>query len=88
VRRLTLHRVLTSAKYVLCVLCVFVVQKREYVNEVNHVPEFPMYRGNADRARFISGGLPHGYVAEKTNPGLLAYGQEGTEKKSTLFREI
>jgi len=36
-------------------------QKREYVSEVNNVPEIPIYRGNADRAK-----LPHGYVAEKT----------------------
>jgi len=40
------------------------VQKREYVTEVNNVPETPIYRGNGDRAKF-----PHGYVAEKTNPG-------------------
>jgi len=31
----------------------FVVQKREYIHEVNHVPEIPIYRGNANRARFI-----------------------------------
>ncbi|MFO8163600.1 MAG: hypothetical protein R6T98_03600 [Desulfatiglandales bacterium] len=29
-------------------------------------PQAPIYRGNADRAK-----LPHGYVAEKTNPGAL-----------------
>jgi hypothetical protein len=42
------------------------LQKREYDNEVNHVPEIPMYQGTADRAK-----LPHGYVAEKTRPGAL-----------------
>jgi hypothetical protein len=44
-------------------LCVFAVQKREYVN---NVPEIQIYRGNADRAK-----LPHGYVAEKTNQRAL-----------------
>ncbi|MFO8163039.1 MAG: hypothetical protein R6T98_00715 [Desulfatiglandales bacterium] len=52
-------------------LWAFVVQKREEVNEADNVPEIPTYRGTADRAKFISGGLTHGYVAEKTNPGAL-----------------
>ncbi|MGM0384288.1 MAG: hypothetical protein ACQEQO_12475 [Thermodesulfobacteriota bacterium] len=30
----------------------------------------------------------HGYIAEKTNPGALASGPEGTEEVSTLFRKI
>ncbi|MFO8163792.1 MAG: hypothetical protein R6T98_04590 [Desulfatiglandales bacterium] len=29
-------------------------------------PQAPIYRGNAEGAK-----LPHGYVAEKTNPGAL-----------------
>jgi len=33
-----------------------------------------------------SGGLPHGHVAEKTNPGASAYAPEGTEKKPIVFR--
>jgi hypothetical protein len=53
------------------------VQKREYVNEVNNVPKIPIYRGNADRAK-----LPHGYVAEKTNPGASEL------KKPIVFRSI
>jgi hypothetical protein len=32
--------------------------------------------------------LPHGYVAEKTNPGASASGGEGTEKKPIVFRLI
>jgi hypothetical protein len=39
-------------------------KKREYVNAFNNVPDIPIYRGNAERAK-----RPHGYVAEKTNPG-------------------
>ncbi|MFO8164695.1 MAG: hypothetical protein R6T98_09195 [Desulfatiglandales bacterium] len=35
-------------------------------------PQAPIYRGNAEGAK-----LPHGYVAEKTNPGALASGPEG-----------
>ncbi|MGM0383494.1 MAG: hypothetical protein ACQEQO_08390 [Thermodesulfobacteriota bacterium] len=64
------------------------VQKREYVNEVNNVPEIPIYRGHADRAKFISGGLTHEYIAEKTNPRASASGPEGTEKKPIVFRSI
>jgi len=33
-----------------------------------------------------SGGLPHGYVAEKTSTGASASGPEGTEKKPIVFR--
>jgi len=76
-----------------------VVQKREYVNEVNHIPEIPIYRGTADRAK-----LPHGYGADKTSPGApvsgpirpggdsapegRTYVPEGTEKKPIVFRSI
>jgi len=35
-------------------------------------PRAPIYRGNAKGAK-----LPHGYVAEKSNPGALASGPEG-----------
>jgi len=63
----------------LCVPCV--VQKREYVNEVNNVPDIPIYRGKAEREK-----LHHGYVAEKTSPRASAYAPEGTEKKPIVFR--
>jgi len=66
VRRVKRRTYIVSSKgqSLLCVPCAFMVQKREYVTEVNNVPETPIYRGNGDRAKF-----PHGYVAEKTNPG-------------------
>ncbi|MFO8163098.1 MAG: hypothetical protein R6T98_01020 [Desulfatiglandales bacterium] len=35
-------------------------------------PQAPIYRGNAEGAK-----LPHGYVAEKTNPRASASGPEG-----------
>jgi len=38
-------------------------------------PQAPIYRGNAEGAK-----LPHGYVAEKTNPRALAFGPKGTKK--------
>ncbi|MGM0382327.1 MAG: hypothetical protein ACQEQO_02355 [Thermodesulfobacteriota bacterium] len=51
--------------------------------------------GGNRRPRFIvamrreqnlsSGGLTHGYIAEKTSPGALASGPEGTEETSTLL---
>ncbi len=41
-------------------------KKGEYINQFNDVPKLPIYRGNAERAK-----LPHGYVAQKTNPGAL-----------------
>ncbi|MFO8165138.1 MAG: hypothetical protein R6T98_11470 [Desulfatiglandales bacterium] len=47
-------------------------------------PQAPIYRGNAEGAKFIRG-LPHGYIAEKTSPGPLASGPEGTEETSTLL---
>ncbi|MFO8163587.1 MAG: hypothetical protein R6T98_03535 [Desulfatiglandales bacterium] len=31
----------------------------------------------------VTGGLPHGYVAEKPSPGTLAFGPEGTEKSQS-----
>ncbi|MFO8166189.1 MAG: hypothetical protein R6T98_16835 [Desulfatiglandales bacterium] len=34
-------------------------------------PQAPIYGGNAEGAKFIRLWLPHGYVAEKTNPGAL-----------------
>jgi hypothetical protein len=46
-------------------------------------PRAPIYLGNTEGSK-----LPYGYVAKKTNPGALASGQEGTEEKSSLFREI
>jgi hypothetical protein len=52
-------------------------------------PQAPIYRGNAEGQNLsASGGLPHGYVAEKTSPGASASGPEGTEKKPIVFRSI
>ncbi|MGM0382194.1 MAG: hypothetical protein ACQEQO_01675 [Thermodesulfobacteriota bacterium] len=80
------------------------VQKREYVNEVNNVPEILIYRGNAERPKFISGGLPHGCVTKRparepwpparlrpggdSAPEGRAYAPEGSEEKSIIFRLI
>jgi hypothetical protein len=53
-----------------------VVQKREEANEVNNVPEIPIYQGNAESAKLL-----HGYGVEKASLKALEL-----KKKPIVFR--